>query len=657
MTTSRTALEGEGPSPSPACPPPVPAEAVLPSPPAPVHRRPWVRRLGKLALDLALAALAWHLAVGLGPEGGDRFVDLGAFLALAVGIDLAFGLTAQHYRLLELSDARAILLAGAALAVLSAGWCALWKGAQDLPGLDDHAIAGGLCGLLWLVTRILFRSLASARHPHTAQVPERALIVGAGRAGLRLCQDVEEHPRLGLHVVGFVDDDPEKQGVRIQGVPVLGPTDRLDELVRAWKADLVIFGMAGGVPRPRLKELQGRAQALGVQVRMAPGIRERIGEAPWRPEYRAVPVERLLHRAPVTLEGAGLGASLEGRAVLITGAGGSIGAEMARRVAACRPARLLLLGRGENSLWEIEGDLARGFPGLPVEVVLCDVRDPVRVGQAFQAWRPEVVLHAAAHKHVPYLERYPEEAVRNNIFGTRNVARAALAAGTRAFVNVSTDKAVNPVSALGASKRIGELLVLGAARRAPEGSRFVSVRFGNVLGSRGSVIPRFEDQIARGGPLTVTDPAMFRYFMTIPEAVQLALQAGLLGAAGRVYTLDMGEPVSILDLARDLARMSGLTAGVDIEVAFTGARPGEKLVEELFTEAGAHRVGLHPKIFETPAEDVDPAALEAGLLALEAALELPEGARQRRVAELFHQLVPSYRPSPVGLGRFLDGRG
>ncbi|HLO68005.1 MAG TPA: nucleoside-diphosphate sugar epimerase/dehydratase [Holophaga sp.] len=616
-------------------------------------RHPGVRRLAKVLLDGGLAALAWILAAGLDPEVGHRGASLAAFLAMAMTANGAFRLTAQHYRFLDLKDARAIFFAVLGLFLLSAGWCALRPAAAG-PGLDDHFGAGLLCGVFWLLARLAFSSWADWRWARKAGAPERALIVGAGRSGQRICQEVEEHPRLGLHVVGFLDDAPDKQGVRIQGIPVLGPTDRLGEFIRARRATLVILGGAGA-PRARLRQLREEAQALGVQVRLVPGIRERVGEAPWRPEHREVPMERLLHRDPVSLDGSEVKRALAGAVVLITGAGGSIGGELARRVSALGPGRLLLLGRGENSLWEIERDIARRFPGLPAEVVLCDVRDPIRVRQVFQEWGPSIVLHAAAHKHVPYLERFPEEAVRNNVLGTRNMAAAALEAQARIFVNISTDKAVNPVSALGVSKRIGELIVARAGGRGGSGSRYVSVRFGNVLGSRGSVIPLFQDQIAQGGPLTVTDPGMLRYFMTIPEAVQLVLQAGMLGGTGKVYTLDMGPPVSILGLARDLARLSGLTAGVDIDVAFTGARPGEKLEEELFSEAGARRAEIHPKIFETPNGSVDGPALDRTLAALEAALDLPAGLRQARLLALFAELVPSYRPSPAGLGRILDG--
>ncbi len=272
----------------------------------------------------------------------------------------------------------------------------------------------------------------------------------------------------------------------------------------------------------------------------------------------------------------------------------------------------------------------------------------------FNRWKPQVVFHAAAHKHVPYLEAHPEEAVDNNVFGTLNVVNAALAVGTHTFVNISTDKAVNPTNVLGATKRIAESLVLRAARRAPEGTRYVSVRFGNVLGSRGSVIPVFKEQIRVGGPITVTHPEMTRYFMTIPEASQLVLQAGILGDTAKVYVLDMGDPVKIVDLATDMARLSGLLPGQDIEVQFSGIRPGEKLFEELFTQQEESRTGVHPKVFNANPEELDDDLLEEGAAALRLSIMEGEGKRQAQILHWLQKLVPTYAPSPSGLGRYSE---
>jgi FlaA1/EpsC-like NDP-sugar epimerase len=372
----------------------------------------------------------------------------------------------------------------------------------------------------------------------------------------------------------------------------------------------------------------------------------------WKPELRDISIEDLLRREPVHLDLGAIQRELMDSVVLITGGGGSIGSELARQVADFHPSRLIVLGRGENSLWEVERQLRRLYPQLTLEVELCDIRNIRHLRKVFEKWSPQFVFHAAAHKHVPYLERHPEEALENNVFGTLNVLEAAKAVGTRKFVNVSTDKAVNPTSVLGATKRIAELLVLQAAENEKSDARYVSVRFGNVLGSRGSVIPLFHDQIRHGGPLTVTHPEMTRYFMTIPEASQLVLQAGMLGQSGKVFVLDMGEPVRIVDLATDMARLSGLNPGSDIDIQFTGIRSGEKLTEELFTDREQCQSDVHVKVFEAVLEPKNPAILDRILRSLREAISLPEGDRQRAILHGFMELVPTYQPAPSGLGKF-----
>ena len=627
------------------------------------EREPLVRRGAKLLLDGAVAALAWGLTAVLLGHGLPGLRSTAGFAAFALLFNAAFRYTGQHYRLVGLPEARAILLGTFAMAV-AALLLSLVKGAgsRGFPGRDLLLGATLLTGCLWFALRVGAITLHGRRHrplgPEGSgteappRPPERALIVGAGRAGMRLSQELRENPKVGYRVVGFVDDALEKQGVRIEGIPVLGPTRLLATFVAEQKATLVILGMAG-VPGYRIRELSQRMQAQGIRVKTVPGILDLVGDRPWKPEVRDIAIEDLLRREPVTLDTRAIRQTLEDSVTLITGAGGSIGSELARRVAGFGPRTLVLLGRGENSLWELERDLRRQYPRQSLAVALCDIRNPMRLQQVFDRWAPQVVFHAAAHKHVPYLEQYPEEAIGNNIFGTHNVVRATLSIGTGTFVNVSTDKAVNPTNVLGASKRIGEHVVLQAAQDAPGGSRFVSVRFGNVLGSRGSVIPVFRDQIRQGGPLTVTHPDMVRYFMTIPEACQLVMQAGILGATGKVFALDMGEPVHIVDLARDMAKLSGLAPGVDIDIQFTGARPGEKFFEELFGDREERRPGVHPKVFEAVQDPLEPGLLEEGLAALKALACLPEGERQRAILTWFMRLVPAYRPSPTGLGAYL----
>ena len=558
------------------------------------------------------------------------------------------------------AEACELLRGSLAITAAAMVFCALRGNVRvGMEGAEVFLPASLFTGGLWFGVRVLTMRLHRRRFrmPVTGNgpEPERTLIVGAGRAGMRLCQELREHPKLRYQVVGFVDDALDKQGVRIQGVPVLGPTRLMQTFIQEQKASLVILGMAGA-PGARIRELSLKLQSQGVRVKTVPGILDLVGNHPWKPEVRDVAIEDLLRRDAINLDTTSIRQALEGSVALITGAGGSIGSELCRRVASFHPGCLVLLGRGENSLWEIERDIRRLYPAQTIALALCDIRNRVRLHQVFDAWRPQVVFHAAAHKHVPYLEMNPEEAIENNIFGTLNVLKAALATATKTVVNVSTDKAVNPVNVLGVSKRIGEHLVIQAAGEAQamcEGSRFVSVRFGNVLGSRGSVIPLFRDQIRRGGPITVTHPDMVRYFMTIPEAGQLVLQAGILGGTGRVFALDMGEPVHIVDLARDMARLSGLSPGVDIDIQFTGARPGEKFFEELFTEVEDGKAYVHPKIFEAVQDPKDPLLLDQGMAALRQVASLPEGIRQREILKWFMKLVPVYRPSPTGLGRYL----
>jgi FlaA1/EpsC-like NDP-sugar epimerase len=453
-------------------------------------------------------------------------------------------------------------------------------------------------------------------------------------------------------VVGFVDDAFEKQGVRIQGVLVLGHSKLLPTIIKESQATQVILAMPSA-PGSRIRELAKLLHTAGVRVKTLPSMESFLGRNAWKPELRDIAIEDLLRREPIQLDLGSIHQALMDSVVLITGAGGSIGSELARQVATFNPSRLILLGRGENSLWGIERELHRLFPELVLEVELCDIRNPHRLQQAFEKWRPEFVFHAAAHKHVPYLEQHPEEGIENNIFGTLNVLKAAKSVRARKVVNVSTDKAVNPTSVLGVTKRIAEFLVLQAAEDETGEGQYVSVRFGNVLGSRGSVIPLFHDQIRHGGPLTVTDPDMTRYFMTIPEASQLVLQAGIMGETGKVFVLDMGEPVRIVDLAADMARLSGLTPGYDIDIQITGIRPGEKLYEELFTDQEQSVSNVHPKVFEAVQEPKNRAVLDRVLQSLEDAVNLPDGIRQQEILHAFKRLVPTYHPSPIGLGKHL----
>ena len=619
---------------------------------------PMLRQAGKQTMDGLLAATAWLIAENLwaGSDWQLRRMGIWALISLAVGG--LFQLTRHVYRMTDLRDSIRLGMATLTLMCLSM-FLELLTGPLSLSPQIPHIAFGAsiLTGGFWGTLRIGCRWWRETQVRQTiipARISERknrTLIVGAGQAGALVLQELLRHSELGFLVVGFIDDDASIKGERIHGIPVLGDTTRLEEVVRKYKVSNAILAVPSA-PGLVVRRLNAVLQALHVQVKTVPGLYNLLGTQVWKPVIRDVSIEDVLRRDTVHLDHSALLEAIEGSVVLITGAGGSIGSELARQIATFGPKHMVLLGRGENSLWMIQREFQRLFPGQAYSLELMDIRNRTGLREVFQLYRPDIVMHAAAHKHVPFLETHPVEAVLNNIFGTMNVVEAALESGTRSFVSISTDKAVNPTNVLGASKRIAECIVLEASKKAQAGSRFVSVRFGNVLGSRGSVVPVFKEQIEHGGPITVTHPEMTRYFMTIPEASQLVLQAGLLGETGKVYVLDMGEAVKILDLAADMARLSGLTPGRDIEIEFAGLRPGEKLHEELFLDQERSSTELHSKVFETNPQGISPDKLFEGLEGFRKAVGLPYRQRQPEIVRLLQWMVPTYTPSLLGVGRY-----
>lgn len=465
-----------------------------------------------------------------------------------------------------------------------------------------------LDGVLTLVTALAIRMsrrfIWDRVEVQSAENAKRFLILGAGDAGTMLAREIQRQSDWGK-VIGFLDDDTQKAHQIIAGSPVIGTMDDLATVLRRQHIDQVFITM----PSAKSEKIRAvvttvnsvnRALEHPVDCKIMPSVAEWLGGRVLVEKMRDVQVEDLLKRAPVQLDSSSIQNYLHNKVVLVTGAGGSIGSEIARQVMKFQPKQLLLLGRGEGSVYAI----AREYHGVDtVQGVIADVRHKERLEQVFNHYKPEVVFHAAAHKHVPFMESYPAEAVLNNIIGTKNVVDSAIQHGVNFLVNISTDKAVNPTSVMGASKRIAEWLVEQAATKVPD-KHFVSVRFGNVLGSRGSVIPLFKKQIAEGGPVTVTHPEMIRYFMTIPEAAQLVLQAGGLAQNGAVCVLDMGKPVKIVDLAKDLISLSGFAVDKDIEIVYSGMRPGEKLYEELFYD-GEDQQAIHDKIYVSAADKHD----------------------------------------------------
>jgi len=470
----------------------------------------------------------------------------------------------------------------------------------------------------------------------TGSERHRVLLIGAGQAGVMVAREIMNRPDLNLQPVGFLDDDPSKLSTSIGGIPVLGRTRDVREIAERKHVQraLITIANAPGKDIRRIAELCRDAE---LETKIIPGMYEIVGEKVNLSRIREVAIEDLLGREPVQLDEDVVGASIGSRVVLVTGAGGSIGSELCRQVSRFGPSRLVLVERYENALFEIHRELTQAFPHVPIEPCVADVCDATRMEQVFTATKPEFVFHAAAHKHVPMMEWNPCEAVKNNVGGTRVVADLSNQHGVQRFVLVSTDKAVNPTSVMGATKRIAEIYVQALSHRST--TRFVTVRFGNVLGSAGSVIPIFREQIAKGGPVTVTHPDMRRYFMTIPEASQLVLQAGGMGEGGEIYILDMGEPVRIVDLARDLITLSGLRPDEDIEIRFSGVRPGEKLFEELSTDAEHADKTKHPKVF---IGRIKSHAWEAVSIGVDALFDLAKDAQVERVRAALGDLVPEY---------------
>ena len=469
--------------------------------------------------------------------------------------------------------------------------------------------------LFWLTTtfliggsRFIGRILQdSAYHVHVPGMPKRVLIIGAGDAGALAVRELKNNHYREGYPVGIIDDAPQKQKLKFMGITVLGTRVDITRVVKAHQVEEVIIAMPSA-PGDVIRDITEICEKSGVVTKIVPGIYNYVSGQIDPMKIREVQIEDLLGRDQINLDIDEVAGYLAGETVLVTGAGGSIGSELCRQICRFNPEKLILVGRGENSIFDIEQEMRSNFPGINLLTEILDVRDREKVELVFRKHKPGVVFHAAAHKHVPLMERNPEEALKNNIVGTYNVAEISDLTEVKTFVLISTDKAINPSSIMGATKRVTEMIVQSIDRRSQ--TRFVDVRFGNVLGSRGSVIPTFKKQIAKGGPVTVTHPEMVRYFMTIPEASQLVIQAGAMAKGGETFILDMGKPVKIVDLARDLIRLSGFEVDVDIKIEFTGMRPGEKLYEELLTADEGTTSTKHQRIYVAKASEVDVAGIE-----------------------------------------------
>lgn len=605
----------------------------------------------------ANAAASWSIP----PWAQDRLMDtLPYAVFIQYGAMALFGTQRYAWRYVGLREGTRIfgaLAAGAGvLALVRAVWgyfsgsAAPEAGRGAVPyGITLVYFVLGTCAIVGLrVLRRLIAERAGKRvHLETAaKSSDRTVLVGAGQAGVLVVREAEARPDLGILPVGFVDDDLHKVGTVLHGVPVLGTTDNLRDICKRVGATqvLITIARASGKDVRRIVEVCEQAD---LPVKIIPALHEIVGGQIKLSLVRNVAIEDLLRRDPVRLDETAIAAKIRGRVVLVTGAGGSIGSELCRQVARYEPERLLLVERAENALFEVHRELLAEFPKIAVVPVIGDVCDVDRMTQVFGEHRPALVFHAAAHKHVPMMEWNPGEAVKNNVAGTYLVATLADRFKVETFVLISTDKAVNPTSIMGATKRLAELCTQAMAQRSR--TRFLAVRFGNVLGSAGSVVPIFHEQIARGGPVTVTHPDMKRYFMTIPEASQLVLQAATMGKGGEIFILDMGEPVKIVDLAKDLITLSGLRPGEDIEIQFTGIRPGEKLFEELSVAEEQADKTAHPKIFIGRLKARDLGDLDKRLASLSEVAHGGDGQLVRRkIAELipeFHAAISDRPPA------------
>jgi FlaA1/EpsC-like NDP-sugar epimerase len=569
-----------------------------------MNERFFFRNRYMFAIDLVLIAVSVLLSFFLRLAVIQVFVDyyftllvmLGLAVTLKPLIYYRFGLYQRFWVYASVREMVTITFAVTAASVLVGGIMYLLWGfgvfpffARSVP-IIDWLISILLVGGVRFLPRILSEQLLTRRD---SAAEGQVLIVGAGDAGSLVVRELDKNPQLDLIPAAFVDDDPEKQGVRIHGVPVVGTLDDLAEQLDQLAISEVIIAIPSA-PGEVVRRVAEVCRQKEIAFRTMPGIYELIGGTVNVSRLREVDISDLLRREHAHISNERVNELLRGRRVMVTGAGGSIASELCRQVVRWSPASIVLCGHGENSIFEIMVELEDSFPDLEKVPVIVDVRDKTRLQHIFSRYQPEVIFHAAAHKHVSLMEKNAEEAVTNNVLGTRNVVEAALENDVRRLVMISTDKAVCPTSIMGATKRLAEMIVQHGGRR--EGFHYSVVRFGNVLGSRGSVVPLFRRQIAAGGPVTVRDPDVERYFMTIPEAVYLVLQAFAMGEGGEVFLLNMGEPVKILDLAEDLIRLTGLEPGEDIEIVFTGLRPGEKMTEVLWDKGVDHYPTDHPEI-------------------------------------------------------------
>ena len=624
------------------------------------------RRTAGEALHLLLAALALVCAFALRFEFSiPHFYAVMLIQALPwlllvkFTVFRAFSLRDLSWRYLGFEDLVRILQANA-IASVATTLVLRWALGPPFPRsiyVLDLLLCIAFLTLAKTVARSSFDGRWLARGTPASDPHRRVLIYGAGEAGRRVLAEARTHPELRTQVVGFIDDDPNKRHLHIAGLRVFGNRGDLPAIVRRHSVDQVWLALATA-SGAEIAAILESCHAVKVAAKRIPPLSELIQSKVFLDQLRPVRIEDLLGRPPVQLDHADVREQLAGQVVLVTGAGGSIGSELCRQIARAQPLALIGLDHSENALYQIEMELREQFPGVPFYPEIASIQNPRRMREIFLAHAPAIVYHAAAYKHVPMMETQAFEAIENNVFGTRNIAQAAQISGVRTFVLISSDKAVRPANVMGATKKLAELVCMGIENTASDSTRFLAVRFGNVMGSSGSVIPLFQRQISSGGPLTVTHPEMQRYFMTIPEAVQLVLQAAALGSGGEIFVLEMGEPVKILDLARKMILLSGLRLDEDVQIQFSGPRAGEKLFEELHTSEEETGRTPHPKIRVLRGPYSFPNGSRATAEILRRQLEALQGEVTSRdfgaTLTLLKEMVPEYTPSGVVLSRALQ---
>lgn len=611
-----------------------------------IARRLHIKRylLVKYLIDLLLWTVATPAAflLRVGDSIGSYRQEIVGYtllgLALKAAIIYSLSLHRQSWHKVGIRDLFWIIRASAfsTVIMLAVGFLLF----TVLPVPRSIPLIDGLLGITLLGgSRLALRMLNERSLGALSSRPRRrVLIVGAGEAGTMMAREMLRHPESGMYPVGFLDDEQSKQQRTYLGLPVVGSIDDLPTQVHRLNIHDILIAIPSA-PGDIVRRVVALAREADVRYRIIPGFHHILSGEVSISQIRDVAVEDLLRRDPIQLNLEQIAKYLENHTILVTGAGGSIGSEIVRQIIPFNPGQIVLLDRDENSLYVFERELENFDISSDITLVVADIQRKAKLSRIFEQYQPDVVFHAAANKHVPLMEEFPEEAVLNNVMGTQNMLDVSLASGVERFVNISTDKAVKPSSVMGVSKRIAELLVDRAAQKTKANQAFVSVRFGNVLGSNASVVPIFKDQIRKGGPVTVTHPEMTRYFMSIPEATQLVLQAAALGENNTIYILDMGEPVKIDELARDLIQLSGLQPDVDIVIQYTQPRAGEKLSEELLTAEEGAVTTRHEKIYIVPRKYSANADFDS---LIEQLIEAAQQGNSDQLRRIFSSLIPSY---------------